>query len=290
MGPITRFAHRVSACPHVRLVLLGSLGSLLLAGCAAPPRERAVVQPPAPIETPADRYAADGERIAADPVAFLRQVADKTRELEAYRLTFYRQERLGNRLGVMEEIKTTFRQEPFSVHFEWPDERMPYYESLYVQGRHDNQVIVRERKAALPFMRPTVRSVDIGFPVKIGRAKGPVTDFGMQRMIERTLVPLDDPQVARNTTLVYQGIVNLEPMELPAHHLRIDRPKTPGLHYTHQDLYFDAETLLPAGTDLYLPGDVLDARYRYAHVDTNVTLTDDDFRLREPQPEPAAAD
>lgn len=255
-------------------------------GCMEPRTEQPAAQQPKRIESPAERYARDGQRIADDPVAFLREVAGRTSQLRQYRLTFYRQERLGlpPRLGSMEEIRTSYRQEPFSAKFEWDSPDMPYFESLYVKGQNKDQLIVRERKGAFPLVPPMVRTMDILFPVKIGKAKNPITDFGLQRIMERTLLPFDTPEMAKGMTIRYEGLVDLEPMRRSTHHLRIDRPRTPGLAYTRQDLYFDAETLLPAGTDLYLPGEVLDARYRYADVRTDVNLTDADFRLSKDHP------
>lgn len=271
------------------LTLAGSLSALALIGCGQPQTQRPAAQAPKQIESPEDRHAAQGEKIAADPVAFLREVAQRTVKLEQYRLKFYRQERLGfpAQLGQAEEIDALFRQKPFSVKFTWDSEDAQLYESTYVRGQNNDQLILRERKGAFPFVPPTVRVMDIMFPVKIGKSKNPVTDFGLQRIMERSLLPFDDPQVAKVMTIAYQGVVNLEPMNRPTYHVRIDRPKTPGLRYTHQDLYFDVETLLPAGTDLYLPGDVLDARYRYTDVQTDVQLTDADFRLSKDHPEPA---
>ncbi len=253
----------------------------MVGGCAAPP-PTALQR----IETPAEQYARDGERIAADPVKFLREVQQQVTKLEQYRLTFYRQERSGlpAALGPMEEIRAAFRRHPFSVKFDWDDKEMPYYESVYVEGLNKNQLTVRERKGAVLFLPPTVRSMDVMLPVKLGKSKNPITDFGLERMMQRTLLPFDMPEVVRVMTLEYKGLVTLDPMRRPAHYLRIDRPKIEGFQYTRQDLYVDAATLLPAGTDLYLPHDVLDVRYRYAEVNLAVQLTDADFRLAKGQP------
>ena len=76
-----------------------------------------------------------------------------------------------------------------------------------------------------------------------------------------------------------EGVVNLDPMNRPAHHLHVERPAAPDVQYTRQELYFDTETLLPAGTDLYLPDGKLDAKYRYSDVNTKVQLTDAHFRI-----------
>jgi hypothetical protein len=253
-----------------------------LGGCAPP----APVAPVKRVETPQERHARDGERIAADPVGFLREVNRNVASLQQYRLTFYRQERTGlpPQLGPMERMRVAFRQTPFSVKLDWDDENMPYYESVYMEGQNRNQVVVRERKGALPFLPRMVRSVDIMLPVKLGKSKNPITDFGLKRMVQRTLLPFDNPEVAKVMTIQYKGLIVLEPINRTVHYIRIDRPRMEGFQYTHQDVYFDAETLLPAGTDLYLPNDVLDVRYRYTDVNTDVRLTDADFRLSKDHP------
>lgn len=254
--------------------------SAFLAGCAAAPEARQASTDPQSI-TPPDASDAVVQRIQADKVGFLREVFGRSDALDQYRLTFYRQERLGliPRLGEMEEIRAAFRRKPFSVRFEWPNAEAPYFESVYVAGQNDGKLIVRERKGALPGLPPTTRRLDPNDPVKLGRSKNPITDFGLARVAERTLLPFNDPAVRDIMTIRYEGMVTLEPTGQKAHAFRIERPPTPGLQYTRQDLFVDAETLLPAGTDLYLEGGELDARYRYAQVDPRVNLTDDDFRL-----------
>ncbi len=238
------------------------------------------------------RHAQEGERIAADPVGFLREVEARVSKMKQYSLVFYRQERGGlpPHMGPMEKIQALFRADPFSVKFTWLEESSPYYESVYVQGQNDNKLLVRERKGALPFLPPTVRAMDVMFPVKIGKSKNPITDFGLARLMKRTLLPFNDPKMARVMTIKYEGVVNLDPFNRPAYYLRIEHPKMPDMVYTRQDLYIDAKTLLPSGTDLYLPGDVLDVRYRYNKVDTNVKLTDADFRLSKNHPGSQPAD
>lgn len=247
------------------------------------------VKGPKRIETPDQPYAEEGEKIAADPVAYLRQVLERCERLDAYRLTFYRQERLGlglaKKLGPMEEIRAAFRNEPFSVKFEWDDPESLYYESVYVAGQNDNKLIVRERKGALPLLPPKVRVVDLKDPVKFGRARNPITNFGLAQVTRRIVGLFDNPKVADALTIRYAGVVDLEPMHEPAHHLRITQTPVEGYTHTRRDFYISAETLLPAGVDLWLENGDLDARYRYTDVNTDVDLTDADFRLSKDHPE-----
>jgi hypothetical protein len=262
-------------------VLFTILSGLLAAGCASKP-----IAAPTRVETPEQKHARAAAEIQADPVKFMRQTADRVAKMEQYHVTFYRQERNGipPQLGPMEEIQASLRKQPFSVKFAWESQDMPYFESVYVQGQNNNMLIVRERKGALPFLPPMVRIVDVMFPVKIGKSKNPITDFGFAQLMQRSLLPFDDPDIVKVMTIKYEGLVNVEPLNRPVYYLRIDRPRTKSIVYTRQDLYFDADTLLPAGTDLYLPGGVLDVRYRYKDVDANMHFTDADFRLSKNHP------
>jgi len=260
---------------HVlRILLSAALGMIGLVGCgdtvAAPRREVSVE----------NHFARESRRIAADPTGYLRQLARRCETLEQYRLTFHRQERLGliPALQPMEEIEAIYRRQPHSVKFLWHDPEDPYCQAVYVQGLNDDKLLIRERKGIL-FMPPQVRVLDVEIPVQLGRSKNPITAFGLEQLVNRTLAPFDDPALKDVMTITYEGVVPLEPTGRPAHHLRITRPPTPGYRYTQQDFYVDAETGWPAGTDLWLENGQLDARYRYSDVDTNVTLTDEDFEL-----------
>jgi len=178
----------------------------------------------------------------------------------------------------MEQTRASFRKEPFSVKFTWDDPDSEYSESLYVQGRNNNKLIVVPRKGLFG-LQPRPLYLDPMDPVKWAKSKNPITDFGLAQITRRTLAPFDDPDVARVMTIEYQGVVNLEPTGRPAHYLLIQRPAMKDIRYTRQDFYIDAATLLPAGTDLYLPGGELDARYRYSDVNTGVQLSESDFQL-----------
>ncbi|UCD27365.1 MAG: DUF1571 domain-containing protein [Planctomycetota bacterium] len=270
---------------HLQDCLLLVLSTLIFASVVGCGGGFATKDPERMSEYP-KRYVKEGQRIQADPVSYIKNMYARCEALEQYRLMFYRQERLGlfGRMGPMEEIRACFRRDPFSVKFEWDDPERDYYESVYVAGENNDKLIVRERKGLLGFA-PQVRVVNLSDPVIWGKSKNPVTDFGLAQVTRRTLLPFEDPEVAAVMTIKYAGLVELGPKSGPAHYLLIERPKTEGLRYTRQDFYIDAETGLPAGTDLWLPSGKLDARYRYSEVDTKATFTDADFRLSKDHPQ-----
>ena len=263
----------------VRFCFLVSIVIVATSGCAPP------------VAGPGMGRTTEGVRaINRDPVGYLRQLYARCEQLEQYRLKFYRQERLGfiPTLGEMEEIDASFRKRPFSVKFEWPDAKMPYYESVYVEGRNNNMLLIRERRGLL-LAPPQVRIINVDLPVKIGKARNPITFFGLANTARRTLEPFEDAKLKKVMTITCKGVVDLEPTRRPAYHLRIERPPTEGYRYTRQDFYVDVATGLPAGTDLWLRNGSLDARYRYADVDANVQLADEDFQISQPASQPGGA-
>ena len=263
----------------VRLCLIVFTAAVVTGGCAQP------------VAGPGMGRTTEGvEAINRDPVDYLRQLYARCEHFDQYRLKFYRQERLGliPTLGEMEEINASFRKRPFSVKFEWPDAKMPYYESVYVEGRNNNMMLIRERRGLL-LAPPQVRIIDVDLPVKIGKARNPITVFGLANMVRRTLEPFEDPKLKKVMTITCAGVVDLDPTKRPAYHVCIKRPPAEGYRYTRQDLYVDVATGLPAGTDLWLRNGALDARYRYADVDPTVQLTDADFQISQPASQPSGS-
>jgi len=236
-------------------------------------------------------FGAAGEAIRRDPVAYLRQVRRRCLALSKYRLTFYRQERLGllGTLGKMEKIAVKYRAEPLSIKFEWNDPGSYLYESVYVAGANDDKVVLRERHGWLGFP-PTIRRIGTTDSVKWGQSKRPITDFGLAAMMTRTLRTIDDPPLGKPAQIRYEGVETPEPTRRPAHHFVIVRATTKESPCPRQDLWIDVETELPCGTALVLPDGRLDALYVYADVEPDDSLSDADFRLSAgPTEDPAAS-
>lgn len=267
--------HTLSRC--VYLPLLGPLA--LLAGCATTaPSQIEPRHGEAPLLLPADvenRAAV----VRANPLAYLHEVAERCRQLEDYTLSFTRHERRGlfRVLHGPEHIACWFRREPFSVRMKWLDENVKYGESSYVANQHAGKVRFVTRWWSPPLKPPPyINVVDLQTPVLFGESQRPLTDFGLERLMARTLASLE--KAGDRVILSYEG-----PLQLPddgrlVHHLHLEYPPT--MHRVPlQELYIDVATDLPAGTVLKLPGGEIDAAYFYRDVNTDVALTDDDFRL-----------
>ena len=288
--------------------LTARAGGLLLllfwTGCAAPQRQESVAETPGqsltqpeptaiaqptrvPMPEPApDQSVAEADeapRPDADPIAFLAALESEYESLEQYTVVFERTERRG--LGFFkamrgpEEIRCWYRRKPFSIRMKWLDPDIKYGESSYVQGQFDDRVrfIPRHGLFGLP---PTLTRVSLRTPVVWGEARYPVSDFGLERVLEKTLDVIE--QAGDEAAVTYLGVES--PDERPADAIRIEVPSrlsdTP-----RSELLFCRDTRLLIMTRLYNASGALEATYRYSQLDPNVSLSDADFLLDGEHPE-----
>lgn len=247
-----------------------TLTMLGVAGCG-----NAAVEPSRFTERVAPSEPQTAARIAADPRAYVLHVAEKTRGLQQYTVRLTRVERRGllKSLQGPEQIDCWFRREPFSVRMKWLDENVKYGESTYVAGQEKNQVrfVPRNGLFGLP---PILTKVDLQTPVTWGEARYPVTEFGVERMMDQVLRNMATAGDA--LTITYHGIVKLPDRTQLCHHLHFDYPveKFPA---SQVDLYVDPDRDLPVAVVIRFPSGKLDSAYFYEQLNPNVTLTDADF-------------
>jgi len=259
----------------------------VLAGCASP---TPTIEPrPGPVRgvLPAEADAR-AEAVRRDPAAYLHRVMDNCRALNQYTLTFTRHERRGlfPRLYGPERIACWFRRSPFSVRMKWLDENVKYGETVYVEGQADNKVRFVTRWWSPPLLPPpAVNKVDLQTPVTFGESKRPLTDFGLERLMERTLAALEQAEGA--VVVRYEGLAQLHADGPTVHHLHLEYPASQ-YRVPIQELYVDVATDLPAGTVLKLTSGDIDAAYFYADLDPAVKLTDADFMLAAERAAPPA--
>jgi hypothetical protein len=267
---------------------LVTFGLASVAGCAA---RRTIAPVSGPLNGIAPEEAqARAEIVRKDPVAYLHKVAEKCRALDQYTLTFTRQERRGlfRALRDPEVIACKFRRQPFSVYMRWLDPDIKYGESTFVTGQEDNKVrfVPRHGLFGLP---PSVTRVEPQTPVIWGEARYPITDFGLERMMDRTFDSIR--RAGEKWTISYEGLTRLSDSERVVHYLRLEF--SPSLYRAPiQELFVDVETDLPTCTRVLHSSGELEAAYVWADVDPSVSLTDDDFLLdaeREQRDEPLRA-
>lgn len=215
----------------------------------------------------------------ADPHAFLERVRAKAAALKQYRVTFIRRERLGivPSLRPQERIAAAFRAEPFSVHFRWLDQDSEYNQALFVRGQNGDKVALLPRNGLLG-MKPEVANYNPQDAVTFQKARNPITDFGLARMMERTLKRVADAN--GKATIQYVGVVPMGVEKVPTHKFELRFPATDPFPNKIMELLIDQRTELPVGVWLRLPSGKLDAMYAYEDLEAQVTLGGDDFAIR----------
>ena len=262
--------------PYLPSVVITSLG--LLAGCVRTP---AGIEPqPGQVRglTPAEADTR-AELVRRDPVAYLQRVGANCRALKQYTLTFTRCERRGllQLLYGPERAECWFRREPFSLRMQWLDKDSKYTESGYIAGFQENKVRFITRTWTPPLLPPpAVNKVDPQTPVIFGETKRPMTDFGLERLMERTLDSYRN--AGEEVVIQYDGLVQLDEHGPTLHHIHLEYPAS-RYRVPLQELYIDVATDLPAGTILKYPTGEIDASYFYAGIKTGVSLVDGDFLL-----------
>lgn len=267
----------MSAITRAIVSLLMASGGGLLAGCATTPD---IAPKPGTVVglLPAEAEAR-AEAVRADPVGYLRRVAQRCRMLDQYTLTFIRYERRGffRQMHGPEHIQCWFRQSPFSVRMKWLDEDLKYDESTYVAGRHDDKVRFVTRWWSPPLKPPPgINEVQLMTPVTWGESKRPLTQFGVEQMMARTLASLE--RAGDDVVVRYEGLRQLPDDGPTAHFIHLEYPASQH-KVPIQELYINVATDLPAGTVLKFPDGRIDAAYYYRDIDTGVALTDADFLL-----------
>lgn len=256
------------------------VGGALFLGCTGGNGRWAATPRPGEIKGVAAAEAdTRAELVRRDPVAYMHTVLDRCRTLRQYtaRMTRYERRGLLQRLYGPEHIQCWFRREPFSLRLKWLDEDVKYGETVYVEGQVGNKVRFVTRWWCPPLKRPPgVNLVDPETPVAWGESNWPLTDFGLERLMVRTLEPLQQPGV--EAVITYEGLMQMPGDGRSAHCIRLEYPPS-RFDVPTQELYVDVATDLPVGTVLRTASGRLHAAYYYHDINPNVMLTDDDFLL-----------
>lgn len=223
------------------------------------------------------------QRIQADPMAFFEKSLAETRKIDTFRSNFLRQERLGlaKKLMPAEHMVADYRDKPFSVRFTWSDEDSEYLQCVYIDGQNDNKVALLPRHGLFG-LKPSVQSWPVPFAVAFHKTRNPITDFGLRRMMERTIDRIEKAKPHGNVRIKVMGIEDVADNQT-CYHFELLYPQGDEFPCKLQDLYIDTETSLPVETRLWLTeGDertpeTLDAVYQYSDFQPHAEVTDEHF-------------
>jgi hypothetical protein len=198
--------------------------------------------------------------------------------VHAYTARFVRQERIDDTLRPREEAELKF-QRPGRLYLRWTDGEPKGREILYVPGRDDDKLLVRE-PGLVSGLFTLVLAPDS--PRVLRESRHPVTDIGIGRLVERITGDVRKGLRAGELVLTDHG----EAKER-AGVSRIEISVAAGAsgHYYAPRVLVDIDRMsaLPVGLAAFDGDGRIVGRYEYHEVRLNVALGDIDFDAANPR-------
>jgi hypothetical protein len=218
------------------------------------------------------------EKLAqTDPIAFLENcLKHYDREVKGYTCLLHKQERLGGKLQPSELIEVSFREEPFSVLFDWKQGTRLAQRTLYVKGKYNDQLVVKP--AGLASLVGVVERDPNGADAKKS-GRYPLTEFGIKVGMERTLAAWQ--AAAKQDALRVEFVGERKVKEAGDRACWVLRrtgykkPEEDGI--TDFTTYFDKETWLQVGSVLKGADNQLLGEYFFRDIKLNPEFKDGTF-------------
>ncbi len=216
-----------------------------------------------------------------DVIAFARESREAVKEVKDYTAHFSKTERIGNSM-VQQEMEMKFRTKPFSVYFLYQSNNEQGRQAIFVDGRNNNNLLVKEAKGVAGFIGAVRLKLDD--PRVKAENLYPVTHVGIANMLDETIKNWEHDLLVPGDEVDVQFFPNAKVKGVPCQAIQVTHMKRlKELKYSKNRIYFDKETKLPirgerfgwarrAGEEPPLLED-----YRYTNLKTNVNLTDADF-------------
>lgn len=222
--------------------------------------------------------AEDMERLArTDPIAFVRACIRRyDREVKGYNVTLLKTERIAGKLYAPETIAVQFREQPFSVFFDWKAGARQAKRTLYVRGENNDKLLVKPAGLA-GLIGIVERDADGADARKGGRY--PLTEFGMKYGMQRTIAAWTNASKQNSLHVAYLGVKPIKELgERSCYVLQRTRYRAPEEDGVSQyTTYIDKETWLQTGSILKRADGELVAEYFFTDIELNPAFKDGAF-------------
>ena len=263
---------------RIRLVVGLLLAAMFCVQCTQPDlfssdmQVMAIAGPSNEVTSP-DRMKKLEHLAKTDHIGLLRQALENYRNsYQGYTCTFTKQERINGQFRDEQEIEVKFLDKPFSVAMRWVKNAPVGDRVLYVEGKHNGQMLVQP-KGLLGALVGTVSRAPDG-PDAMANTRRPVTLFGFKRLME-SLLEVNELASSRG-----EGKYTFEGYCTEAKKVMVlKRVLPPKKDYPAKTTiwYFDVDHLVPIGLEASDWDDQKICRYSYSKVKFNTGLTDDEF-------------
>ena len=197
------------------------------------------------------------------------------RNYRDYTCTLLKQERINGELGPEQEVQVKFLGSPFSVAMNWITNSPIGDRILYVEGKHDNNMIVRPKAKLLQMITggAVLRKPDGAEAMK--NTLRPVNLFGFQRGMNELIKVYRQAKEAGDLKETFGQFADVAGRRT----LVLERYLPPKNDYPAAKtlVYIDMEYLVPVCIEGYDWENRLSSRYLFKDIRFNVGLTADDF-------------
>jgi hypothetical protein len=194
-----------------------------------------------------------------------------------FEANFVKQERLGGKVGLEQEMRVKHRVAPYSVAMAWTKNPPLGDRVLFEEGKFGNMMLVRPSNSFAAKLFPTVRKQPDGEEAMASTLR-PVNQFGFERSIKslievyqqakqagdlREEVEQDHEVLGRKTIMLVRYL-----------------PEGKGYPSYQTNIYIDQELLLPIMVEGCGPRGIEDdfiCRYIYKDINFKAKFTDEDF-------------
>jgi hypothetical protein len=209
-----------------------------------------------------------------DALRWLSDAAATLSRVESYTATFHKQERVSGELLPEETVYLKFRR-PRMIHMRWIRKPFVGREALYIEGRNENRLRVRE--GGLLGLIPVNLDPHGGMAMKGNRHS--IVEAGIEQLITRVADNVRRGQAAGELEVRVGG----EEQVFGRRSLRLEGvfPKSGAdRYYCHRAvLSFDVEKKVPILVSIYDWDDALVECYGYENLALDAGLSEADFAL-----------
>jgi len=191
-----------------------------------------------------------------------------------YTCTMIKQERINKLVSKEQEIRVKFMEEPYSVAMEWTPQTAPMGDRvLYVEGKYNNQMLVRPRGLLNQLVGTVMRPPDS--PEAMRSTLRPVNQFGFRRAMESLLKVYRQARRAGDLKEAFGGYAEVGGRKAIV--LVRYLPAKDNYPSCKTVIFIDLEYLIPSAVEGYDWDGRLACSYVYKDLAFNVGLTPSDF-------------
>ena len=216
----------------------------------------------------------------ADALKFAEESRAAVKEVKDYTAVFTKTELVKGRM-IRQEMDMKFRARPFSVYLKYRSEAEAGRQAIYVEGRNDNRLAVKE--VGLKGVVPLQLKLDSALVMDENRY--PVTHVGIANLLKTATSTWERESKMQGIQPEVKFFPNAKLGDVPCQVVQVTQPKPhKDLKYYIGRVYFDKETKLPIRAECYgWPRNPREKKpplvedYIYSNLKLNVGLTDADF-------------